>query len=74
VFTNIGCAGCHSPTLTTAKSRATGQSNVTYHSYRDYAVHDMGTGLGDRVSQGNANGQEFRSAPLRAVGQRTFPA
>ena len=72
VFANIGCAGCHNPTLTTAKSQATGQSNVTYHSYSDYAVHDMGTGLADRVSQGNANGQEFRSAPLWGAGQRVF--
>jgi len=45
---------------------------VTYHSFSDYAVHDMGTGLADRVSQGNANGQEFRSAPLWGVGQRVF--
>ena len=72
VFNNIGCAGCHTASLTTAKSQATGQSNVTYHSYSDYAVHDMGTGLADRVSQGNANGQEFRSAPLWGVGQRIF--
>jgi CxxC motif-containing protein (DUF1111 family) len=32
----------------------------------------MGTGLQDRVSQGNANGQQFRSAPLWGVGQRLF--
>jgi len=72
VFHNIGCGACHTHTLTTAKSPYTGQSNVTYHSYSDYAVHNMGTGLADRVSQGNADGQEFRSAPLWGVGQRLF--
>jgi CxxC motif-containing protein (DUF1111 family) len=73
VFNNIGCAGCHTQSLTTvANTAATGQGNVTYHSFSDYAVHDMGTGLADRVSQGNANGQEFRSAPLWGVGQRVF--
>jgi len=32
----------------------------------------MGTGLQDRVSQGNANGQQFRTAPLWGAGQRLF--
>jgi CxxC motif-containing protein (DUF1111 family) len=32
----------------------------------------MGTGLADGVSQGEANGQEFRSAPLWGLGQRVF--
>jgi CxxC motif-containing protein (DUF1111 family) len=32
----------------------------------------MGTGLADGVSQGNANGDEFRSAPLWGIGQRIF--
>jgi CxxC motif-containing protein (DUF1111 family) len=32
----------------------------------------MGTGLADRVTQGNANGNQFRTAPLWGVGQRVF--
>jgi CxxC motif-containing protein (DUF1111 family) len=32
----------------------------------------MGTGLADRVGQGNADGTQFRSAPLWGVGQRIF--
>ena len=32
----------------------------------------MGSGLQDQVSQGTANGQQFRSAPLWGVGQRVF--
>jgi CxxC motif-containing protein (DUF1111 family) len=47
-------------------------SNVTINPFSDFAVHNMGTGLADRVSQGNANGNQFRSAPLWGVGQRTF--
>jgi CxxC motif-containing protein (DUF1111 family) len=72
VFTNIGCQACHALSLTTGKSPYAALTNVTYNSFSDYAVHNMGTGLGDRVSQGNANGQEFRSAPLWGVGQRLF--
>jgi CxxC motif-containing protein (DUF1111 family) len=50
----------------------TNQSNVTYHPFSDFAVHDMGTGLADGVSQGNAGPREFRSAPLWGAGQRIF--
>jgi CxxC motif-containing protein (DUF1111 family) len=50
----------------------TGQTNVTFHPFSDFAVHDMGTGLADGVSQGNANGRQFRTAPLWGAGQRLF--
>ena len=72
VFSNIGCQNCHTVSLTTGKSAMTGQSNVTFHPYSDFAVHAMGNGLADGVTQGNANGSEFRSAPLWGVGQRIF--
>ena len=35
-------------------------------------VHHMGSKLVDNVSQGNAGGDEFRSAPLWGAGQRIF--
>jgi CxxC motif-containing protein (DUF1111 family) len=72
LFTLIGCATCHTEHLTTTLSAYTGQSSQTFSPFSDFAVHTMGTGLQDRVSQGNANGQQFRSAPLWGVGQRIF--
>jgi CxxC motif-containing protein (DUF1111 family) len=72
LFTLIGCSMCHTEHLTTTLSAFTGQSNQTFSPFSDFAVHTMGTGLQDRVSQGNANGQQFRSAPLWGVGQRIF--
>jgi CxxC motif-containing protein (DUF1111 family) len=72
LFNLIGCATCHTEHLTTTLSSATGQSNQTFSPFSDFAVHTMGTGLQDRVGQGNANGQQFRSAPLWGVGQRIF--
>jgi CxxC motif-containing protein (DUF1111 family) len=72
VFTNVGCQACHTKTFTTEKSPLTGQSNVTIQPFSDFAVHEMGTGLADGVSQGSANGNEFRTAPLWGVGQRIF--
>jgi CxxC motif-containing protein (DUF1111 family) len=47
-------------------------SNTTINTFSDYAVHNMGQGLADQVSQGNANGFQFRTAPLWGVGQRVF--
>jgi CxxC motif-containing protein (DUF1111 family) len=72
VFANIGCDHCHTVAQKTGLSAFTGQSNKTFRPFSDFAVHDMGQGLADGVSQGGANGNEFRSAPLWGVGQRIF--
>jgi CxxC motif-containing protein (DUF1111 family) len=40
--------------------------------YSDLLDHDMGIGLADGVSQGQAGPREFRSAPLWGLGQRLF--
>ena len=72
-FTLVGCALCHTPTMTTAKSsEANALSGVQANLFSDLLVHTMGTGLADGVSQGNANGQQFRTAPLWGLGQRIF--
>jgi CxxC motif-containing protein (DUF1111 family) len=71
-FISVGCSDCHIVSHVTASSIYTSQSNVTYFPFSDFALHDMGTGLEDQVSQGQANGLQFRSAPLWGVGQRTF--
>ena len=72
LFNSIGCNLCHSPSLTTGQSRYTGMANVTYNPYSDFALHHMGVLLQDRISQGAAAGDEFRTAPLWGLGQRLF--
>jgi len=72
VFAHVGYQVCHVKSLTTRKSPVAALSNVTFEPLSDFALHDMGTGLADGVSQGNANGREFRTAPLWGVGQRIF--
>jgi CxxC motif-containing protein (DUF1111 family) len=72
LFASVGCALCHSSTLTTGQSQYTGMSNVAYHPYSDFAIHHMGRGLSDGVSQGAAGPDQFRTAPLWGVGQRLF--
>jgi CxxC motif-containing protein (DUF1111 family) len=68
----IGCVHCHSDTLVTGKSKFTGMSGIEIHPYSDLAIHHMGNGLADGVSQGGAGGDQFRSAPLWGVGKRIF--
>jgi CxxC motif-containing protein (DUF1111 family) len=72
LFDSVGCSLCHSSSLTTGISRYTGMSNTVYHPYSDFALHHMGWGLADRISQGAAGPDEFRTAPLWGVGQRLF--
>jgi CxxC motif-containing protein (DUF1111 family) len=72
LFVSVGCALCHSPVLTTGSSPFTGMSDLQIHPYSDFALHHMGPGLADHISQGQAAGDEFRTAPLWGVGQRLF--
>lgn len=72
VFQTVGCGLCHSATLFAGSSLFTGMSNVAYHPFSDFALHHMGVGLADGVSQGVAGPDEFRTAPLWGVGQRLF--
>ncbi|MGA9798018.1 MAG: di-heme oxidoredictase family protein [Terriglobales bacterium] len=72
LFNSVGCALCHTATLTTGMSKFTGMSNVTYHPYSDFALHHMGSRLADGISQGAADGDQFRTAPLWGIGQRLF--
>ena len=72
VFVSVGCALCHTPTLVTGKSQFAVLSNQTIHPYSDFALHHMGPGLADQISQGSAGGDEFRTAPLWGLGQRLF--
>jgi CxxC motif-containing protein (DUF1111 family) len=72
LFTSTGCALCHTPSFTTSKSSVAALSNKPVNLFSDLLVHDMGPGLGDGVSQGQAGPTEFRSAPLWGLGQRIF--
>jgi len=74
LFGSIGCATCHNATTgTTQPSNITGSlGNTPVRAYTDLEIHHMGTGLADNVSQGNAGGDQFRTAPLWGLGQRIF--
>jgi len=73
LFTQVGCHLCHTPALTTdPNSRVAALSGKTANLFSDLALHQMGTNLEDGISQGEAVGNEFRTAPLWGLGQRLF--
>ena len=72
-FTNIGCALCHTPQLSTnPKASVASLANKTAALYSDLSLHAMGPGLADDILQGAARGDEFRTAPLWGLGKRVF--
>jgi mono/diheme cytochrome c family protein len=73
LFSQAGCVLCHTPSMVTQPSTFDpALSNAQANLFSDLLVHNMGTGLADGVTQGSANGQEFRTAPLWGIGQRIF--
>jgi CxxC motif-containing protein (DUF1111 family) len=71
-FGAVGCALCHTPQMVTGDSTVSALRKVPVALYSDLLLHDMGEGLADHVSQGQASGREFRTAPLWGLGQRLF--
>ena len=68
VFTQIGCDGCHKPTLQTGFSKIAALSYQVFHPYTDLLLHDMGPELDDGYTEGNALTSEWRTPPLWGLG------
>jgi len=72
LFSSIGCALCHTPAMQTGNSAVEALRNRPVNLFSDLLTHDMGPGLADGVTQGQAGPQEFRTAPLWGLGKRVF--
>lgn len=72
LFKSIGCDLCHTPTLTTGRTKSAALSNKPVNLYSDLLLHSMGPGLADNILQGFAGPDDFRTAPLWGLGQRLF--
>jgi CxxC motif-containing protein (DUF1111 family) len=68
VFKQIGCETCHKESLTTGYSPIDAIANQTFHPFTDLLVHDMGQGLDDGYTEGNAKTSEWRTTPLWGLG------
>src|SRR5262245_24501011 len=66
VFAAIRCASCHVPSMRTAAG-ADSLPQLTDRDvllYSDLLLHDLGPGLADNRPDGDADGREWRTAPL----------
>jgi CxxC motif-containing protein (DUF1111 family) len=71
-FTSIGCARCHTAQLHSGYSTVIALREQPVKLFSDLLLHRMGPGLADDIVQGDAAGDEFRTAPLWGLGQRLF--
>jgi CxxC motif-containing protein (DUF1111 family) len=69
LFAQARCSTCHVPELKTGpKSSITSAAELVIHPYTDLLLHDMGDELADRRDDYEANGREWRTAPLWGIG------
>lgn len=68
IFSQINCASCHKPTLKTGYSQIEALSYKEFHPYTDLLLYDMGSGLDDGYTEGNAKTSEWRTPPLWGLG------
>lgn len=62
LFFDLGCQGCHFPTLRTGEATHPELDHQTIHPYTDLLLHDMGEGLADGFPGPEA--RLWRTAPL----------
>jgi CxxC motif-containing protein (DUF1111 family) len=68
VFSQIGCASCHVPTMITDNNSVKALSRQPVNLFSDLLLHNIGTG--DGIVQGKATGDDFRTAPLWGLSRR----
>jgi CxxC motif-containing protein (DUF1111 family) len=69
LFNSIGCASCHTPSLTTGSDTLVPElAGISIRPYTDLLLHDMGEGLSDGRPDFEASGREWRTPPLWGIG------
>jgi len=68
LFEKVNCIACHIPNITTGSYSIAAMENQDIHPFTDLLLHDMGDGLADNTPDFDANGNEWRTAPLWGIG------
>lgn len=64
LFAGARCTACHLPTTRTGPHEIEAISGRDVAIYSDFLLHDMGDALADNRPDGDADGREWRTAPL----------
>ena len=73
LFTRVGCAACHVTQMQTGPNHPFQElRNQTIHPYSDLLLHDMGPGLADTLTQGQAQPSMWRTQPLWGIGSLAY--
>lgn len=70
IFTEIGCAACHTPFWTTGPNPSPALNEKRFRAYSDFLLHDLGPELADICAPGAAP-SEWRTAPLVGLSLRS---
>jgi CxxC motif-containing protein (DUF1111 family) len=69
LFAQARCSTCHVPELKTGSNPSIASAaELLIRPYTDLLLHDMGDGLADGRDDFEANGREWRTAPLWGIG------
>jgi len=69
LFQTMRCAACHTVEMKTGSGHLFAElRNQIIRPYTDLLLHDMGEGLADKVVEGQARGNMWRTAPLWGIG------
>ena len=68
LFAASKCGSCHIPQLRTGSSSIVALENKIFFPYTDLLLHDMGTVLDDKYTEGSASSAEWRTPPLWGLG------
>ncbi|MSQ59349.1 MAG: c-type cytochrome [Betaproteobacteria bacterium] len=70
LFTQAGCAACHTPVMKTADTypEFPKLANRVFYPYTDLLLHDMGEELADGRPDYKAGGRDWRTQPLWGAG------
>jgi CxxC motif-containing protein (DUF1111 family) len=73
LFAQARCGTCHTPQLKTGANHPFAELRAqTLHPYTDLLLHDLGAGLADTLTQGQATPSLWRTAPLWGVGSLKY--
>jgi len=70
IFTQLGCADCHTPTWTTGPHPSPALSEKRFRAYSDFLLHDLGPEVASICGPG-ADRSEWRTTPLVGLSLRS---